>query len=185
MEQNLWQQNVGTPPAVPETVTVTLTQSPGEDGSHVISRIETHLSDGTTQISTSLTPETAQLLARLNPSMFPIGSLVQLQNGAEGTTETEEPVRMDIGEPKLDSADTEPDPNINIQVSEAIDQSDGSIRILAGDHTEASNMITQENHSISNQNEELICVSMVPMVPAVDHSSIEDVLNHESSDEDL
>ena len=30
MEQNLWQQNVGTPPAVPETVTVTLTQSPGE-----------------------------------------------------------------------------------------------------------------------------------------------------------
>ena len=41
---------------------------------------------------------------------------VQLQNGAEGTTETEEPVRMDIGEPKLDSADTEPDPNINIQV---------------------------------------------------------------------
>ena len=53
-----------------------------------------------------------------------------------------------------------------LQVSEAIDQSDGSIRILAGDHTEASNMITQENHSISNQNEELICVSMVPMVPA-------------------
>ena len=48
------------------------------DGSHVISRIETHLSDGTTQISTSLTPETAQLLARLNPSMFPAGSLVQV-----------------------------------------------------------------------------------------------------------
>ena len=50
-----------------------------KDGSHVISRIETHLSDGTTQISTSLTPETAQLLARLNPSMFPIGSLVQVK----------------------------------------------------------------------------------------------------------
>ena len=30
MEQNLWQQNVGATPAVPETVTVTLTQNPGE-----------------------------------------------------------------------------------------------------------------------------------------------------------
>ena len=30
MEQNLWQQNVGAKPAVPETVTVTLTQNPGE-----------------------------------------------------------------------------------------------------------------------------------------------------------
>lgn len=48
------------------------------EGGHVISRIETHMSDGTTQISTSLTPETAQLLARLNPAMFPPGSLVQV-----------------------------------------------------------------------------------------------------------
>ncbi|KAL4232759.1 hypothetical protein ACF0H5_007447 [Mactra antiquata] len=67
------------PGPVPETVTVTLTQSPGDDEGHVISRIETHMSDGTTQISSSLTPETAQLLARLNPAMFPPGSLVQLK----------------------------------------------------------------------------------------------------------
>lgn len=70
--------NTSTGP-VPETVTVTLTQSPGEEGGHVISRIETHMSDGTTKISTSLTSETAQLLARLNPAMFPPGSLVQLK----------------------------------------------------------------------------------------------------------
>lgn len=63
---------------VPETVTVTLTQSPGEEGGHVISRIETHMSDGTTKISSSLTSETAQLLARLNPAMFPPGSLVHV-----------------------------------------------------------------------------------------------------------
>ncbi|XP_052236823.1 calcium-responsive transcription factor-like isoform X2 [Dreissena polymorpha] len=64
---------------IPETVTVTLTQAPGEDGEHVISRIETHMSDGSTQISTTLTPETAQLLARLNPHMFPPASLSQLK----------------------------------------------------------------------------------------------------------
>ncbi|XP_064594402.1 calcium-responsive transcription factor-like [Liolophura sinensis] len=66
----------------PETVTVTLTQHPGEDGHHVISRIETHLSDGTTQISNTLTPETAQLLSNLHPSMFPggCGGVVKLQS---------------------------------------------------------------------------------------------------------
>ena len=41
------------------------------DGQHVISRVETHLSDGSTQVSTNLTPETAQLLAKLHPNMFP------------------------------------------------------------------------------------------------------------------
>ncbi|XP_061167504.1 calcium-responsive transcription factor-like [Saccostrea echinata] len=61
---------------VPETVTVTLTQKPGDDGHHVISRIETHLSDGSTRISTHLTPETAQLLSRLHPNMFPAGCLL-------------------------------------------------------------------------------------------------------------
>ncbi|GAB1598911.1 calcium-responsive transcription factor-like [Argonauta hians] len=66
------------PNAVPETVTVTLTQNPGEDGQHVISRIETHLSDGTTQVSTSLTPETAQLLSKIHPSLISSGSFIQL-----------------------------------------------------------------------------------------------------------
>ncbi|XP_041352551.1 calcium-responsive transcription factor-like [Gigantopelta aegis] len=63
---------------VPETVTVTLTQNPGEDGHHIVSRIETHLSDGTTQVSTTLTPETAELLSRLHPGMFSASNLLQL-----------------------------------------------------------------------------------------------------------
>lgn len=82
MDQSLWQQSSqeagdGAEP-VPETVTVTLTQNPGEDG-HVISRIETHLSDGSMRVSTSLTPETAQLLSRLHPNMFPANLLMQQQ----------------------------------------------------------------------------------------------------------
>ncbi|CAC5415222.1 CARF [Mytilus coruscus] len=72
---------------VPETVTVTLTQKPGEDGHHVISRIETHLSNGTTRVSTTLTPETAQLLSRLHPNMFPAGSLLQQQIDQAVTSE--------------------------------------------------------------------------------------------------
>ncbi|KAK7108703.1 calcium-responsive transcription factor-like [Littorina saxatilis] len=64
--------------AMPETVTVTLTQNPDADGHHIISRIETHLSDGTTQVSTTLTPETAQLLSKLHPAIFPADSLMQL-----------------------------------------------------------------------------------------------------------
>ncbi|XP_036369822.1 calcium-responsive transcription factor-like isoform X1 [Octopus sinensis] len=70
--------NSDNPNAVPETVTVTFTQNPGEDGQHVISRIETHLSDGTTQVSTSLTPETAQLLSKIHPSLISAGSFIQL-----------------------------------------------------------------------------------------------------------
>ncbi|CAH1799426.1 unnamed protein product [Owenia fusiformis] len=65
----MWQPDMTQPHA--ETVTVTLTQTPGEDGQHTISRVETHLSDGTTQITNQLTPETAQLLSRLHPNMFP------------------------------------------------------------------------------------------------------------------
>ncbi|KAK3096922.1 hypothetical protein FSP39_004786 [Pinctada imbricata] len=79
MDPSLWQASSGGrlegSEPVPETVTVTLTQNPGEDGHHVISRIETHLSDGTTKISTHLTPETAQLLSKLHPNMFPAGFL--------------------------------------------------------------------------------------------------------------
>ncbi|KAK7108705.1 uncharacterized protein [Littorina saxatilis] len=59
------------------TVTVTLTQNPDADGHHM-SRMETHLSDGTTQVSTTLTPETAQLLSKLHPAIFPADSLMQL-----------------------------------------------------------------------------------------------------------
>ncbi|XP_067951100.1 calcium-responsive transcription factor-like [Watersipora subatra] len=54
----------------PETVTVTLSQSNDANG-HTISRVETHMSDGSTQVTGGLTPETAALLARLHPSMFP------------------------------------------------------------------------------------------------------------------
>ncbi|RUS75636.1 hypothetical protein EGW08_016607 [Elysia chlorotica] len=75
---------------MPETVTVTLTQNPGEDGHHIISRIETHLSDGTTQVSTTLTPETAQLLSRLHPGLFPAGSLLQLE-GMDQNSSSQDP----------------------------------------------------------------------------------------------
>lgn len=82
LDQSLWLQQGGGSDGsepVPETVTVTLTQTPGEEGHHVVSRIETHLSDGSTRVSTTLTPETAQLLSRLHPNMFPAGSLLQQQ----------------------------------------------------------------------------------------------------------
>ncbi|KAH9518475.1 hypothetical protein Btru_016884 [Bulinus truncatus] len=75
---SLWADSSLSSGPMPETVTVTLTQNPDEDGHHIISRIETHLSDGTTQVSTTLTPETAQLLSRLHPSLFPAGSLLRL-----------------------------------------------------------------------------------------------------------
>lgn len=55
---------------------VTVVYHVSTDGHHVISRIETHLSDGSTQVSTHLTPETAQLLSRLHPNMFPAGCLL-------------------------------------------------------------------------------------------------------------
>ena len=37
VDPSLWQQNIGTPQAVPETVTVTLTQNPGEGQCHIAS----------------------------------------------------------------------------------------------------------------------------------------------------
>ena len=43
----------------------------------MISRIETHLSDGSTQTSSTLNAETAQLLSRLHPGLFPAGSFMQ------------------------------------------------------------------------------------------------------------
>ncbi|XP_038048996.1 calcium-responsive transcription factor-like [Patiria miniata] len=48
-----------------QSVTVTLTQNADEGGSF-ISQVETQLSDGTTFISDSLTPETARLLSQIN-----------------------------------------------------------------------------------------------------------------------
>lgn len=63
----------------PETVTVTLTQNTTDGGPHMVSRVETHLSDGSTQVSAHLTPETAELLTKLHPSIFPSGSIVQVQ----------------------------------------------------------------------------------------------------------
>ncbi|XP_078662723.1 calcium-responsive transcription factor-like isoform X2 [Branchiostoma floridae x Branchiostoma belcheri] len=51
-----------------QTVTVTLTTNHGRE--HVVSQVETTMSDGTTLVSDSLTPETAQLLSALNPKIF-------------------------------------------------------------------------------------------------------------------
>ncbi|XP_013420859.1 calcium-responsive transcription factor [Lingula anatina] len=82
IELTSWPSNSTSDDAHAETVTVTLTQNPGEDGQHVISRVETLMSDGSTQVSDSLTPETAQLLSKLHPSMFPAGSFLQVQDTA-------------------------------------------------------------------------------------------------------
>ncbi|XP_048769855.1 calcium-responsive transcription factor-like isoform X2 [Ostrea edulis] len=90
---------------VPETVTVTLTQKPGDDGHHVISRIETHLSDGSTQVSTHLTPETAQLLSRLHPNMFPAGCLLPSEDPEE-SQQTLIESKTDEFNLKEDSSDT-------------------------------------------------------------------------------
>lgn len=51
------------------------------EGQHVISRVETKLSDGSTKISNNLTPETAQLLTKLHPNMFPPDSLSEVCSG--------------------------------------------------------------------------------------------------------
>ncbi|XP_064628152.1 calcium-responsive transcription factor-like [Lineus longissimus] len=87
MDQSSWQTGA-TPAPHAETVTVTLTQNPSDEyGGHIISRVETHLSDGTTQVSTSLTPETAQLLAKLHPNMFPQGNLLQVHDSSQASQE--------------------------------------------------------------------------------------------------
>ncbi|BFZ24855.1 hypothetical protein BsWGS_27894 [Bradybaena similaris] len=80
--------NISSGAPMPETVTVTLTQNPGEDGHHIISRIETHLSDGTTQVSATLTPETAQLLSRLHPTLFSAGSILRLEGTGDEHSES-------------------------------------------------------------------------------------------------
>ncbi|XP_067129180.1 calcium-responsive transcription factor-like isoform X2 [Centruroides vittatus] len=61
-----------------QTITVTLSRSIEPGQAPVISRIEAHLSDGSTRVSSTLTPETFELLSRLHPSVFPPGSLIQL-----------------------------------------------------------------------------------------------------------
>ncbi|XP_071113137.1 calcium-responsive transcription factor-like [Haliotis cracherodii] len=108
---------------MPETVTVTLTQNPGEDGHHIISRIETHLSDGTTQVSTTLTPETAQLLSRLHPGMFPAGSLLQLSPMQGPTTAQEMGSSQDIvvGSAMGDDAEQNCDDMETSQNADALD----------------------------------------------------------------
>lgn len=87
----------------PETVTVTLMQHPNEEG-HVISRVETHLSDGTTQVSNRLSPETAQLLAKLHPGVFSsTGALLQVVDGtviAQTTDDTTATLVGGMSDPK-------------------------------------------------------------------------------------
>ncbi|ESO85027.1 hypothetical protein LOTGIDRAFT_236047 [Lottia gigantea] len=114
-EPIIWPRVNGTP--IPETVTVTLTQNTGEEGHHVISRIETHLSDGTTQVSNTITPETAQLLSRLHPGMFPAGSLIQTEAGLVtqqngdilvGSTMVSDTDQTTIDSTQVDCLNTEP-----------------------------------------------------------------------------
>ncbi|XP_072045510.1 calcium-responsive transcription factor-like isoform X2 [Amphiura filiformis] len=69
-----------------QTVTVTLTQNPDDvDGSAIISRVETQMTDGTTRVCDSISPETAQLLSQLTPKMFTHQNITQVQETSEGT----------------------------------------------------------------------------------------------------
>ncbi|KAL5010254.1 hypothetical protein ScPMuIL_012559 [Solemya velum] len=119
----LWQQApvADSTNPVPETVTVTLTQNPGEDGHHVISRIETHLSDGSTQVNTTLTPETASLLSRLHPSMFPANSLLQLQRQQDEMQVQE--IKMETGvdaEGDLIAGSLDPGPAVGLEADSSV-----------------------------------------------------------------
>ncbi|XP_022289043.2 calcium-responsive transcription factor-like isoform X1 [Crassostrea virginica] len=121
VDGSMWSSDGGEP--VPETVTVTLTQKPGDDGHHVISRIETHLSDGSTRISTHLTPETAQLLSRLHPNMFPAGCLLPSQNLDESQQSLLEPKTDDfpLKEDTSDSLCINPIPSSSSQSPSMLD----------------------------------------------------------------
>lgn len=56
----------------------------------MISKVETHMSDGSTQISSTLTAETASLLAKLHPNMFPsIQSMASQDQPVDGEKITE------------------------------------------------------------------------------------------------
>ncbi|CAH1251021.1 CARF [Branchiostoma lanceolatum] len=67
-----------------QTVTVTLTTNHGRE--HVVSQVETTMSDGTTLVSDSLTPETAQLLSALNPKIFQTQSEDEMARKESETT---------------------------------------------------------------------------------------------------
>lgn len=190
---------VGT--VVPETVTVTLTQSPGEEGGHVISRIETHMSDGTTQISTSLTPETAQLLARLNPAMFPPGSLVQLKAENESQVSIQA-VSNNVTLNSSAAVDTNTYTSINgssaldthtytsmdmeghgheesLTIQSTQDHNSLTIPVLEGSQVPTS-IMAADNPSLSEQSSQLINVSIVPNGA----DDLED-MQTDSCDEDL
>lgn len=79
-----------------QTITVTLSRSMEPGQAPIISRIEAHLSDGSTRVSSTLTPETFELLSRLHPSVFPPGSLIQL-------AETNQPCSTEVTQAQLTS----------------------------------------------------------------------------------
>ncbi|XP_078000614.1 calcium-responsive transcription factor-like [Glandiceps talaboti] len=87
LQQQLWQATNEDPQ--PQTVTVTLTQNPGEENGAVISLVETTLSDGTTQVSNTLSPKTAQLLSQLNPRMFENSQIARIKNDGSDTVTIE------------------------------------------------------------------------------------------------
>ena len=53
------------------------------DGSAIISRVETHMTDGTTRVCDSISPETAQLLSQLTPKMFTHQNITQVRYNTE------------------------------------------------------------------------------------------------------
>ncbi|XP_055888420.1 calcium-responsive transcription factor-like isoform X2 [Biomphalaria glabrata] len=136
---SLWANGSLSSGAMPETVTVTLTQNPEQDGHHIISRIETHLSDGTTQVSTTLTPETAQLLSRLHPGLFPAGSLLQIDtcnnssaNGAADSIQ-ENPV-SDVSSDLVDGDGTH-------TILDSLDSSQNISGLIDTDPTDLSSIV--------------------------------------------
>ena len=48
------------------------------DGSAIISQVETQMTDGTTRVCDSISPETAQLLSQLTPKMFTHQNITQV-----------------------------------------------------------------------------------------------------------
>ncbi|KAI8488838.1 hypothetical protein Bbelb_333560 [Branchiostoma belcheri] len=106
-----------------QTVTVTLTTNHGRE--HVVSQVETTMSDGTTLVSDSLTPETAQLLSALNPKIF------QTQS-----------------EDEMSRKESETRASVNMEAAKGYDEELGQSQILIQDKISGQFCTNQTAHTI-------------------------------------
>ncbi|XP_019616003.1 PREDICTED: calcium-responsive transcription factor-like [Branchiostoma belcheri] len=106
-----------------QTVTVTLTTNHGRE--HVVSQVETTMSDGTTLVSDSLTPETAQLLSALNPKIF------QTQS-----------------EDEMSRKESETGASVNMEAAKGYDEELGQSQILIQDKISGQFCTNQTAHTI-------------------------------------